>query len=106
MAVGKAAVEFALKGHNAVMPAIVRKSGSPYRWTIGMAKLTDVANREKMMPRNFIAADGFGITAEARRYLAPLIRGEAYPPYADGMPKYVTLKNIAVKKKLKTSFKP
>ncbi|MBI2992849.1 MAG: 6-phosphofructokinase [Gammaproteobacteria bacterium] len=104
-AVGKAAVELALKGHNAVMPTIVRKSNRPYRWTIGVAKLTDVANREKTMPRDFIAADGFGITAEARRYLAPLIRGEAYPPYEDGMPKYVTLKNVAVKKKLKTTFK-
>ncbi|MDE1887104.1 MAG: 6-phosphofructokinase [Gammaproteobacteria bacterium] len=104
-AVGKAAVEFALKGHNAVMPAIVRKSDRPYKWSIGMARLTDVANREKFLPRDFITTDGFGITAKARRYLAPLIRGEDYPPYKDGLPQYVTLKNLAVPKKLETEFK-
>ena len=104
-AVGKAAVELALQGHNAVMPTIVRLSDQPYRWKIGMAHLTDVANHEKMLPKNFITKDGFGITAVCRRYLAPLIVGEAYPPYEKGMPKYVTLKNKPVKKKLKTEFK-
>jgi len=104
-AVGKAAVELALKGHNAVMPTIVRKSDKPYKWTIGVAKLADVANKEKLMPRDFIAADGFGITAKARRYLAPLIQGEDYPPYKNGTPQYVVLKNIAIPKKLKTRFK-
>ena len=104
-AVGKAAVEFALKGHNAVMPTIVRKSSQPYEWSIGMAKLSQVANREKFMPRNFISEDGFGITAKCRRYLAPLIHGEDYPPYRHGLPQYVQLKNIAVPKKLNSEFK-
>jgi len=104
-AVGKAAVELALKGRNAVMPTIVRKSDKPYKWSIGVARLTDVANKEKLMPRDFIDADGFGITAKARRYLAPLIQGEDYPPYKHGMPQYIVLKNIAVSKKLKTEFK-
>jgi 6-phosphofructokinase 1 len=104
-AVGKAAVEFALKGHNAVMPAIVRASNRPYRWKIGMAPLADVANREKMMPREFISADGFGITEACRRYLAPLIGGESYPPFRDGLPDYAVLKNVAVKKRLTTDFK-
>ncbi|OGT86157.1 MAG: 6-phosphofructokinase [Gammaproteobacteria bacterium RIFCSPLOWO2_12_FULL_47_76] len=104
-AVGKAAVEFAIKGHNAVMPAIVRTSNQPYRWKIGMADLSDVANHEKMLPRNYITKDGYGITAACRRYLAPLIVGEAYPPYKKGLPEYVTLKNKPVKKKLKTEFK-
>ena len=104
-AVGKAAVELALKGHNAVMPAIVRKSGKPYKWTIGTAKLIDVANHEKFMPRDFITADGFGITPACRRYLAPLIQGEDYPPYKNGVPDYARLKNLAVKRKLKTDFK-
>src|SRR5437764_11047635 len=103
-AVGKAAVEFALAGKNAVMPAIVRVSDHPYRWKIGEAPLTEVANREKMLPRNFIAADGFGITAKARAYLAPLIKGEAPPPFKDGLPRYVRLKNVAVPKKLATRF--
>ncbi len=99
-AVGKAAVEFALKGENAVMPTIVRRSDQPYRWSIGKAALADVANQEKMMPRSYITRDGFGITAAARRYLAPLIRGEAYPPYRQGLPAYGSLKLKALKKKL------
>jgi 6-phosphofructokinase len=103
-AVGKAAVEMALKGENAVMPAIIRKSDKPYRWTIGKAPLSRVANREKMMPRRFITRDGFGITAACRRYLEPLIRGEDYPPYRDGLPIYVELKGVPVPKKLNTKF--
>ena len=104
-AVGKAAVEFALKGHNAVMPAIKRLSDKPYKWKIEMAKLQDVANKEKFMPRNFITADGFHITEKCRTYLAPLIVGEDFPPFKNGMPDYVVLKNVAVAKKLKTEFK-
>ncbi len=99
-AVGKAAVELALKGENSVMPTIVRRSDRPYRWSVGKAALADVANREKMMPRSYISRDGFGITAAARRYLAPLIQGEAYPPYREGLPAYGALKLIPVKKKL------
>ena len=104
-AVGKAAVEMAIKGHNAIMPTIVRKSNRPYKWTVGMAKLTDVANHEKFMPRDYITEDGFGITAAGRSYLAPLIQGEDYPPYKDGVPQYARLKNPAVRKKLKDEFK-
>lgn len=103
-AVGKAAVEFALAGKNAVMPVIVRKSSKPYRWTIGEAPLTAVANQEKKLPRNYITADGFGITAACRRYLLPLIRGEDYPPYRDGLPVYVALKGRGVPKRLKNKF--
>ncbi|WP_295919785.1 6-phosphofructokinase [uncultured Xanthomonas sp.] len=100
-AVGKAAVQFALKGMNAVMPAIVRSSDAPYRWKIEAAPLHKVANHEKKMPAGFLRKDGFGITEKARRYLQPLIRGEAPLPYGtDGLPKYVALKNVAVKKKL------
>ena len=103
-AVGKAAVEMALKGHNAVMPSIVRKSDKPYRWSIGMADLRKVANVEKKMPASFISRDGYGITARCRQYLVPLIKGESYPPYRNGLPQYVTLKNVAVPKKLRDSF--
>jgi ATP-dependent phosphofructokinase / diphosphate-dependent phosphofructokinase len=103
-ALGKTAVELALKGRNSVMPTVVRKSNRPYKWTIGVADLKDVANREKMMPPEFISKDGFGITEKCRQYLAPLIQGEAYPPYKNGLPQYVRLKNIAVPKKLKTEF--
>ena len=101
IAVGKAAVQFALKGHNATMPVIVRTSDKPYRWKIGSAPLDKVANHEKKFPAGFIRRDGYGITDKARTYLEPLIRGEAPPPYGkDGIPAYVTLKNVAVKKKL------
>ena len=103
-AVGKAAVEMALQGENAVMPAIIRTSDKPYRWKIDKAPLSRVANREKMMPKRFITKDGFGITSACRRYLEPLIKGEDYPPYKDGMPVYVELKNIAVPRKLDKDF--
>ena len=99
--VGARAVELALKGHNAVMPTIERTSDAPYRYKIGMAELSKVANVEKFMPREFISADGFSITEACKRYLRPLIQGEDYPKYGrDGLPVYVTLKNVAVAKKL------
>ncbi len=100
-AVGKAAVEYALKGMNAVMPVIVRTSDSPYRWKIEPAPLDKIANQEKKLPRSYLTKDGFGLTAAARKYLSPLIRGETPPPYGkDGLPEYVELKNAAVRKKL------
>jgi 6-phosphofructokinase 1 len=99
-ATGKAAVEVALKGRNSVMPAIKRVSNRPYKWKIEIAELKDVANKEKFMPRDFISEDGFGITAKCRQYLTPLIQGEDYPPYKNGLPQYVRLKNVGVKKKL------
>ncbi len=104
-ALGKKAVELALKGRNAVMPVIVRQSNKPYKWTVGEADLADVANVEKKMPADYITADGFGITKKCRTYLEPLIQGEDYPPYKNGLPQYVTLKNAAVKKKLGGTFK-
>ena len=100
-AVGQAAVEFALAGKDAVMPTIVRRPNKQYRWEIGEAKLSDVANREKMMPRSFISRDGFHITSAARDYFAPLIAGEDYPPYRNGLPRYARLKRVLEKKKLK-----
>ncbi|MCZ6486735.1 MAG: hypothetical protein O6703_00975, partial [Gammaproteobacteria bacterium] len=100
-ALGKAGVEMALDGNNAIMPTIDRVSNQPYRWEIGSADLSEVANVEKMMPMNFISDDGFGITDLCREYLYPLIRGEAYPDYDErGMPKYVVLKNELVDRKL------
>ncbi|HEX6260647.1 MAG TPA: 6-phosphofructokinase, partial [Woeseiaceae bacterium] len=99
-AVGSAAVRMALSGKTAVLPVIKRLSDQPYRWRIEQAPLSRVANKEKKLPRRYINADGFGITAAARRYLSPLIRGEDYPPYNNGLPRYVTLRNVAVPKRL------
>ena len=103
-AVGKRAVELALKGESAVMPTIVRSSDAPYRWSIGQVPLSRVANREKMMPRSYITRDGFAITKACRRYLEPLIRGEDYPPYRNGLPRYATLRNEPVAPRLHESF--
>ncbi|KIQ97462.1 6-phosphofructokinase [Lysobacter sp. A03] len=96
-AVGTAAVEYALDGMNAMMPVIVRTGDAPYRWKVEAAPLSKIANKEKTLPAGFIRRDGYGITAKGRAYLGPLIHGEAPPPYgADGLPRYVTLKNVAV----------
>ncbi|KAF0807392.1 6-phosphofructokinase [Alcanivorax xiamenensis] len=103
-AVGRAAVEFAVAGKNAVMPTIERKKTKKYGWTIGEAPLKKVANVEKKMPRKFITKDGFGITPSARDYLAPLIEGESYPPYKNGLPQFAKLKLAAVPKKLNDKF--
>jgi 6-phosphofructokinase len=97
---GQRAVELAIEGRNAVMPTIERTSDLPYTYRIGSAPLAAVANAEKFMPRDFITADGFGITEACRRYLMPLIQGEDYPAYRDGLPVYVTLRNVPVPKKL------
>lgn len=99
-ALGARAVELALAGHGGVMPTIVRLSDVPYQWTLGMAALEDVANVEKFMPREFISAEGFHITDACRRYLAPLIQGEAWPPFVNGLPHYVRLQNRAVPRQL------
>ncbi|MGH8541949.1 MAG: 6-phosphofructokinase [Stenotrophobium sp.] len=104
-ALGQAAVEMALAGKSGVMPVIVRTRDEPFEWHIGEAALDQVANVEKKMPRDFISGDGFHITAQCRRYLLPLIQGEDYPPYVNGLPRYVRLKNIAVPKKTGSEFK-
>jgi len=103
-ALGKAAIEFALAGKTAVMPTIVRESDEPYRWVIGEGLLSEAANIEKLMPVDFISADGFGITEKAKRYFRPLIAGEDYPPYKDGLPVYVRLQNKMVPQKLNSGY--
>ena len=99
-ALGESAVNLAVEGLNALMPTIVRVCDSPYEWKIGTAPLDEVANQEKMMPESFFSQDGYGITEEARRYFQPLIMGEAYPNYRDGLPDYVTLEKHLAEKKL------
>jgi len=99
-ALGQRALQLALEGHDAVMATIVRKSDSPYQWEIGTANLADIANRERTLPAAYRDASGFGITPACRDYLRPLIGGEDYPPYQDGLPDYVRLKKILADKKL------
>ncbi len=105
-AVGKRAVELAVQGKTSVMVSIERGAGKQYSWSLGEAPLEKVANMEKKMPRSFITKDGFGITQKARDYLQPLIAGEDHPPYKNGLPDYVALKNIMVPKKLNEIFEP
>jgi 6-phosphofructokinase 1 len=104
-AVGKAAVEYALAGKNAIMPAIIRGKGKRYSWSIAEAPLDKIANVEKKMPRSYISSDGFGISDKGHAYFAPLISGEDYPPYKNGLPQYARLKKVFVPKKLKQDFK-
>ncbi len=99
-ALGKAAVKLALGGHNAIMPIIKREQDSPYKWTLSHVSLENVANFEKKLPADFISTDGMGITEGCRTYLSPLIQGEAYPPYSNGLPNYVRLENRLVKQRL------
>ncbi|WP_203301284.1 6-phosphofructokinase [Marinobacter sediminum] len=103
-AVGEAAVEMAISGKQALMPTIVREQAKPYRWKIGEAPLSEVANQEKKMPIHYITDDGFGITQDCRDYLQPLIEGESFPPFENGLPRVAKLKNQLVEKKLKTPF--
>ena len=104
-ALGKAAVELAVQGKTAIMPTIVRGKGKRYSWKVGEANLADVANIEKKLPRNFISRDGWQITDAAREYLEPLIVGEDYPPYKNGLPVYARPKKVLVEKKLAKRFK-
>jgi 6-phosphofructokinase 1 len=101
-ALGEAAVELAMQGKNSVMPAIIRTSNNPYTWEMGVGELKDIANVEKMMPMDYISEDGFGITDACREYLQPLIEGENYPPYKNGLPDYVVMKKEMVERKLPT----
>lgn len=103
-ALGRAAVEYALEGANNIMLTIERLDGPKYDWRINTAPLSEVANIESKMPRDYISEDGFGITEKCRHYIEPLIHGEAYPPYINGLPHYIKLKNILIEKKLKTEF--
>ena len=102
---GRAAVEMAVQGKHSVMVSIERGPGKKYSWSLGEAPLEKVANMEKKMPRSFITKDGYGITQQARDYLEPLIAGEDYPPFKNGIPSYVRLKNVLVPKKLPSGFK-
>ena len=103
-ALGKAAVEYALAGKNAIMLTIERIPGETYLWNIGETPLDNVAKVEQPLPEDYITQDGYHITDKCRQYLQPLIQGEDYPPYRNGLPQYVVLKNQAVEKKLETAF--
>lgn len=99
-AVGYEAVTLALAGKNAMMPAIRRISQNPYQWDVISAPLSQVANQEKFMPRDYISANGLGITQACRDYLSPLIQGEDFPPFENGLPKVAKLKLAKAERKL------
>ena len=99
-AVGASAVRLAASGKSGVMVTLERSQGRGYRWRTGSVALSKVANVEKKMPKKFITRDGWGITEAGLAYLRPLVRGEDYPPYDQGIPRYVRLKNNLCAKKL------
>ena len=99
-AVGIHAVKYAIKGMNGVMPVIIRGKGKKYSWKIEPAPLSKIANVEKKLPKSFISKDGFDVTSKAIKYLQPLILGEAFPNFKDGIPTSEKLKLIEVTKKL------
>lgn len=103
-ALGKTAIDYAIAGKGDLMLSIERLSASPYRWKISDIPLKKVANIERKMPRDFITNDGYGITTKCRDYLLPLIQGEDYPPYKNGLPNYIKLQNKLVAKKVGTVF--
>ena len=103
-AVGEAAVKMAIKGQKSKMITIDRLSDKPYKWKVGSTALSKVANNEKMMPRKFITNNGYGITKACKTYMGPLIKGEGYPLYKNGLPVFAQLKNKLVEKRLKTKF--
>ncbi|MDO3386631.1 6-phosphofructokinase [Gilvimarinus sp. SDUM040013] len=110
-AVGKAAVDYAAQGLQAVMPGIVREQSVPYQWHIEPIHISKVAGGEKHMPRHYMSKDGFSLTQAGRDYFAPLIEGEAYPPYRNGLPDYQKCRNRLLERKLpeyfgKTTQKP
>jgi 6-phosphofructokinase len=99
-AVGIHAVKYAVKGMNGVMPVIVRGKGKKYSWKISPVSLSKIANVEKKLPKSYISGNGFDVTSKAIKYLSPLIKGEAYPKFKDGIPVTQKLKLLQVKKKL------
>ncbi|MDA9765989.1 6-phosphofructokinase [Gammaproteobacteria bacterium] len=99
-AVGSYAIKYALAGMNGVMPIIVRSKGPKYKWSIEAAPLSKIANLEKKLPRSFISKNGMNVTQKAIDYLMPLIQGESYPPYKNGIPLTKEFKLIKAVKKL------
>jgi 6-phosphofructokinase len=99
-ALGEAAVDLAVQGASAVMPTIERIQDEPYEWRIGSVEVHKIANIERTMPRDFIREDGFHITPAAQRYLLPLIQGEAWPTFKQGLPYYEFLPMLYCTQKL------
>ena len=88
ISVGKAAANMALENKSGIMPIITRDSNNPYKWSIEESELQFIANKEKIVPPDFISEDGFRITKKGVDYLRPLTIGESYPKYKDGIPAY------------------
>jgi len=97
---GKRAVELAGRGGTGRMVTIVREQDAPYQWSLSHTDAANIANQEKKIPSEYIREDGFHITEGFRTYCLPLIQGEDYPPYHEGLPAYTRLKKALVTPKL------
>ena len=99
-ACGEEAVKAALEGHSGFMVKIVRVQNNPYKWSLGLQPLGEIANVEHLVPRDWISEDGFMPNEKFIEYVRPLIEGEVKFPIEGGLPKYVTLEKSRVEKKL------
>lgn len=99
-ACGAAAVRAAVEGKSGFMPKIVRLSSQPYKWTIELEDLANIANVEHFIPRDWISDDGMMPNEKFVEYAAPLVHGEVKPPMINGLPHYVVLQRSPVETKL------
>jgi 6-phosphofructokinase len=92
---GKKAVQFAADGVTDRMVAYERAmENGKYTCKYVLVNLSDVANTEKKIPREWINAEGTGLTQDFIDYALPLIQGESKPPMEDGLPRFAKLKKI------------
>jgi len=97
---GREAVRQAAQGTSGCMVTLLRKSNKPYKCVMGLARLSDVANGESLLPRDFMDESGTHISRKFREYLEPLVKGEVKVRMGpDGLPQYARLKRKLVAKK-------
>ena len=99
-ACGEAAVRAAVDGKSGYMVKLVRLQNNPYKWTVDLQPLGDIANVEHFIPRDWISDDGFLPNEKFIEYAHPLIEGELHLPDEGGLPKFVVLEKVPVQKKL------
>lgn len=91
---GRMAVKFALDGESGIMPVLKRLSNNPYKCEIEFSKLSEIANKERLVPTEWITDNGNDVTDEMVQYLKPLIMGEINVEYKDGLPVYENIGHL------------
>lgn len=90
---GYSAVDAALMGKTGVVMAIKRVSDNPYSVTYEAVDVNKVANEAKTVPEDYINKDKNFVTQKFIDYISPLVVGEIYPEYENGVPKFLILDN-------------